>query len=196
MDRRVLALHTALRAAVTLPGVAPTPLLVIGHSEGGMCGAALARVEPAITHLALLASTGLNQLHELTIRERIERNKQLEGQAQESVAETWQRILQNPNSVEDFAWGHPYRRWTSFLSTSTVDELRGWRGKIYAAHGALDEVVPRESFDNMVEELSSAGADLTVFRFKGAHSLYTAEEGLLERIVDWCFENPETLHNR
>ena len=92
----------------------------------------------------------------------------------EEIYETFARIQLKPNSITDFAWGHPHRRWSSFLATSALDELLRSRARVYLAHGARDSVVPVAAFELVRAELIRHGRDVTAQRFEDAdHSLGT-----------------------
>ena len=46
----------------------------------------------------------------------------------------WSKVLAKPDSIDDFWMGHPYRRWSSFLKDSVIDELKRGHAKVYLAH--------------------------------------------------------------
>src|SRR5262249_55685248 len=116
----------ALRAAWTLPGIDPTRALVLGHSEGGIVAARVAAELPQVTHVASLAAGGPTQLFDLAeVRRRSQPNDK-PGDAERRVREVyeeWSRIQKDPDSINKFWLGHPYRRWSSFLKHSVAEEL-------------------------------------------------------------------------
>ena len=105
-------------------------VLVIGHSEGGQVAAYIAARMNLITHIALLSSTGINQINDLHYNSSFE-----------NISDSIRKIKENPISHEQI-WGHPIKRWSSFLSTSTLDELIKTNAKIHITHGTSDKSVP------------------------------------------------------
>ena len=83
-----------------------------------------------------------------------------------------QAIQADPGSSTRFAWGHPYKRWSSFFRVDPGDELLRSKARIYIAFGTADESVPALSEEIAIAKLRLAGRDLTVRRVANAgHSL-------------------------
>jgi len=200
LDRWAEALRAAVAAARTLPGVDVGRLLAAGHSEGATAVAALAAREPAATHVASLAGSGPTQLFDLVEAARRPRQPDEAAEAAErrveAVYATLAAIRANPDSAIDFAWGHPYRRWSSFLATSTLDELLRTHARLYLAHGDLDATVPIAAHDVLRAELARHGRDVTADRRPGADHGFrqpgdTGPEGMLavfRTVLDWYGE--------
>jgi pimeloyl-ACP methyl ester carboxylesterase len=189
----------ALRAAIDHVTGGPSPgkpVLVLGHSEGAIVAATLAAEDPRISHLALLSGSGPTQLFDLLAAARREAATDADAAHRtHDVLADYGRIRRNPEALT-LTWGHPNRRWTSFLSTSTIEQLRRTTANLYLVHGTADEVVPVQSFDMMIAELIRDGRPLRVERIDGAtHSLSRADESsdhsaaaIFARIVDWFLE--------
>ena len=64
-------------------------------------------------------------------------------------------------------WGHPYRRWSSFLADSPLDNLRESEARVYLAYGTKDRATPPVSGDLMAAELDRLGRDVTTERRLG-----------------------------
>ena len=181
LERWAEAVSTAVRAAAGLGGVDTGKLLVMGHSEGGITAARVAAVNSAVSHVALLSSSGPTQLFDLA------------ATGHDDVYSEFAKIMAHPDSVQEFAWGHPYRRWSSFLSTSTLDELLRSRARIYLAHGAEDDVVPVAAFDVLRAELIRHARDVTTERIEQAgHGLRRRGQAqtagmraVFGRVVEW-----------
>ncbi|MBI3708805.1 MAG: alpha/beta fold hydrolase, partial [Proteobacteria bacterium] len=161
-----------------LPQNDPTRLLVVGHSEGGMIVARLARLEPGITHAAILSGSGATALDDLYARAR--RHSSATGADDPSavrrqiaaVDDNVARILAQPDSIAEFAWGHPYRRWSSFLPARPADDLQASAAAVYIVHGTADDSVPIESFETLAAALAAANRAATIVRRENAdHSL-------------------------
>lgn len=187
----------AVRAAHTLPGVDPSRTLVLGHSEGGIVAARVAAEEPRVTHVASLAGGGPTQLFslaELARRGRLgDPAKDAETRVRQ-VYEGWAQIRADPDSVTRFLWGHPHRRWSSFLKSSVTEELLRSQARVYLAQGTEDASSPLAAFDVLYAELLTRGRDVTGeriegadhgFRPKGASGPPAEMKALLGRVVDW-----------
>src|SRR5262249_5784434 len=147
-----------------LDGVRRERMLVIGHSEGGIVAARLAVRFNGITHVALFGSSGPTQLFDL-----------LENERDAAFVERLRDIHRHPNSCSRFAWGHPYRRWSSFLTTSVMEEAIRSRAKFRLVHGVSDVVVPVMAPKMLRAELLRRGRDVTLDLHAGAgHGLATA----------------------
>jgi pimeloyl-ACP methyl ester carboxylesterase len=139
LDRWSSAIDAAIKKVRASVAIHPSGMLLIGHSEGGIVAARLAASDPSTTHIALVASNGPTQLFDLAwkARQRQEANTRqssMVGADPEEIYAIFQRIQADPHSIEKFAWGHPFRRWSSFLSTSTLDELLKSRTSVFMAH--------------------------------------------------------------
>lgn len=184
----------ALKAVLAQPEIDPTRVLVIGHSEGGIVAARTAAESPRVTHVAPLGCGGVTQLFSLA---ELARRKAPEGQgaaAMEKVYADWRKILEKPGSTQDFWMGHPYRRWSSFLQHSVIDELKRTQAKVYLAHGTLDEADAVQGFDVMRAELLARGRDVTAERVEGGDHGFSTDgksaqgEGMARvfgNVVEW-----------
>lgn len=194
LERWCEALHAALRAARALPGVRAGPVLAIGHSEGGIVAARLAAEHDWITHVGVLAGGGPTQLFDLiTLARRgtfFARVSQVPEQRVAYVLEQWRQIRADPDSAAKLFFGHPYRRWSSFLATSTLDQLAAAKARVYAAQGALDAAVAPESFELLRAGLLARGRDATCELVPDADHSFAVPDGdgwraVLTRVVGW-----------
>ncbi len=192
VERWVEALQSALIDAVTRPveetGIDSTRVLVMGHSEGSdMAAHLVASVNTnrpgTVTHTALLAGASVTQLFEmmqLAWRERVSGELLKDRQARvDNVLEIWRAIQADPDSTTEMAWGHPYRRWSSFMRNSAAHSLEQIAReqsdvKIFLAQGTDDASSPVESFDAALARLLIAGGTAEIRRIPGAdHALST-----------------------
>lgn len=200
LERWAGAVSAALESALTLPGIDRSRVMVAGHSEGGIVAAAVAAQRPEVTHAGVLACGGPSQLFdmaELARRPRFDGESEEDREARvEEVYNAWSRIAADPMSTTSFEWGHPHRRWSTFLATSTLDELAKSRAKVYIAYGTADESVPVASTDALRAELVRRGREVTCERIVGVdHGYarpgaagYEGMRGVLARMTEWFLE--------
>jgi pimeloyl-ACP methyl ester carboxylesterase len=192
----------ALRAAWGLHGVDRNETLVIGHSEGGIVAAMAAALEPKITHVAVLAGGGPSQLFDLAeLRARpLSTDKPGDSfRRRESIYTEHAKILRDPGSITKSWLGHPYRRWSTFLSHSVTEELLKTKAALYLVQGTADTAVSITGFDVLVAELRARGRDFTFERIEGAdHGFRTPEmpagspagiQAVIGRVLTWFFKS-------
>lgn len=193
-ERWEAALEAALSDARTLDSVDPGRMLLLGHSEGARMAAMLAGRRGEVTDVALFAMGGLTPYFDMLASAYQSGDTTAERLANMDRADAVLReILAKPDSIDDFAWGHPYRRWSSFLTLSPLDDLRRSRARIYVANGTADASVPFLSSQALVAALTVDRRDIAVRRIPDAdHSLRTyGAKGSAEtaaeyaRALDW-----------
>ena len=204
LPRWAEAINASLRAAQTLSDIDPLKTLVIGHSEGGIIATRVAAENSNVSHIGLLSTNGPTQLFDLVQTARdsggVDESWQQKEERVREVYSLCARVLADPDSIARFAWGHPYRRWSSFLETSTLDKLLRSRARVYLIHGSDDKVVPVATFEVLRSELVRHHRDLTAELIEGAgHSLritgqsvVNAMMAIFNRRLDW-FQEAHTL---
>ncbi|HLK58866.1 MAG TPA: hypothetical protein VKU00_19995, partial [Chthonomonadaceae bacterium] len=168
-----------------------------GHSEGGIVAARVAAENPQITHVASLSGGGPTQLFDLVHLARTQGfgdpAKTEEARAQ-AIYDGWADILKDPTSTQKFFLGHPYRRWSSFLSDSVLAELDRAKAKIYIAQGTADSSVAPESFDMLYAHLLTQKREVTGERLVGGDHGYRKKEdqdpisgfqSVLDHVATW-----------
>lgn len=172
LGRWAEAVVAATRAARRLPGIDTTRLLIVGHSEGGLVAARIAAHLPGVTHVALLAGGGPTQLFDLL---HLARSGIFFGEISSDpagreahVRVQWDSIRADPESPTRDFFGHPYRRWSSFLADSPMAALAGSSAKVFLAQGELDRAVSRESFEMLAAQLLAADRAPAVHLVAGA----------------------------
>ena len=165
LDRWAEAVQAAIKASLTLDEIRPGLILVIGHSEGGIVAAKVAADFEAVTHVAVLAGEGPTQLFSLL---RIARDGGFFSSISadpntraQYLLDQWAQVMADPLNADSLFFGHPYLRWSSFLSTSTLEQLLRTNAEIYVAQGTADDAVAFESFDVLRAELLAKGRDAT-----------------------------------
>jgi uncharacterized protein (TIGR03067 family) len=171
LPRWVEAVDAALTATHRLEDVDWTRTLVVGHSEGGIAAAHLAARNSQITHVAVLAGGGPTQLFDFVeFAAQARPTDRTPADVQARVADVyagWAKVMADPDSADKLWLGHPHRRWSSFLRTSTLEGLVAARASVFAAHGTLDKAVPVASFDILRAGLAARGRDLVAVRLEG-----------------------------
>lgn len=151
--------------------------LVMGFSEGAVMASLLAARDPKITDVVSVGGSGTTQLFDFLVGaydcfDASACVAQVEAQAK--------AISAKPQSATEFAWGHPFKRWSSFFRVDPAQELLRSKARVYLAFGTRDESVPPPSQELLAAKLMSEGRDVTVRRVADAgHSL------LLRNTSDW-----------
>lgn len=179
----------AIEAARKLPSIDGERVMVVGHSEGGIVASRVAAERDFVTHVAVLAGGGPTQLYDiLQLAKSGEFFRRISEEPDERMAyvlNAWADIQANPDSADEFFFGHPYRRWATFLSTSTMEELESIEARVLLIQGAKDLAVAPETMTMTQTHLTSKGKDVTAHMIaEGDHSFnLPPEEG--ERVDGW-----------
>lgn len=157
-----------------------------------------------MTHVATLAGGGPTQLFDLIELARAgalcgNGGRDPDACVRDLLAQ-WDDVLKSPDSTEAFFLGHPHRRWTSFLATSPIEELRKTRARIFIGQGTEDKAVYPPGADVLYASLRSLGREVEYSRVKGDHGFMTpGEDGQLatqgwqamhKRVLAWFLERP------
>jgi pimeloyl-ACP methyl ester carboxylesterase len=195
LERWSEALRGAIRAACARDDVdCAAGLLVIGHSEGGVAAARVAATTPGVSHVAVLAGEGPPQLYSLLNLARsgefFSRQGETAAARQAYVMEQWRQVLLEPDRADRFFFGHPFRRWSSFLSTSPADELRSINARVFIAQGTADRAVAPEAADMLFATLAARGRDACHSRIAGADHSFALPgtdgwKDVLTAVRDW-----------
>jgi hypothetical protein len=176
----VRRIDLALRHALARPWVKGRRTLVIGISEGATAAAALAAADERVTDVALVGGSGPGQFFDFIAgayasgpddAARVRGLQSLDAQLKE--------IQAAPEDGTKFAWGHSYKRWSSFFRSSSLGNLLKSRARVYLVSGMADTNVPILSTEVLYSELASAGRDV---RFR---RLPEADHNLLPRGADF-----------
>lgn len=198
LERWAEANEAAIRAARRLPLIDKSKTLVAGHSEGGLVACRVARDLPEIiTHVSTIAGGGASQLFDLiSLARQGEFFDEVSPDAQQRVQfvlDKWKDIQSDPASAEKFFFGFAYRRWSSFLAASPIEELSATQAKIYIAQGTADKAVDPASADALYAQLVAKNKQVTYDRVEGANHSFRIKDKpktdgwqeLFERIGKW-----------
>jgi hypothetical protein len=154
-------------------------IIALGFSEGGRLVTRLAAENNKITHLICVVSGGLNQFFSSIINLRIDAatGTMTQKEAQEaidSLFSVYKKIYSNPQSTENWYYGHPYKRWGSFCTDIPLENLVKLEIPIYYLNGSVDRSTPVLEADYIMLEFIRLGKpNLTYTVIPGCdHSLY------------------------
>ncbi len=191
-ERWLVALKAALDDAHRQTGVDSRRTVVLGGSEGAVMASLLAGRDRRITDVIATGGSGTTQLFDFiaaAYARCFDRSRCIADEEQRMAA-----IRTDPTSATKFAWGHPYRRWTSFFAVDPGDELLRSHARVYLAFGTADTNTPPLSQEVAVAKLLAAGRDVTVRRVQDAdHSLvgpgedFSALDREYRRALDWVW---------
>lgn len=194
-------IQRAVAHARGLPWVDSDRILLIGLSEGATVAAALAARDSAITDVALVGASGPSQSYDMIALAYASTEEQAEKAAAVAAVEAQLReILADPDSSTRFAWGHPFKRWASFMGSSSVENLLRSSARVYMVSGMADQSVPISSTEVLFSELLVRNRDVQFRRIPGAgHDLlpvgadFSASMPRLEaeftRITEWFWKS-------
>jgi pimeloyl-ACP methyl ester carboxylesterase len=175
-ERWMVALRAAMDDARKSPWVDPNRTLVLGFSEGAVMASLLSSHDKNVTDVIAMSGSGTTQLFDfvaLAYRRCFDASQCLAD-----IDRDVQAINAKPDSSTDFAWGHPYKRWTSFFRVDPGEELLRSNARVYIAFGTADDSVPALSEEHAVARLRLAKRDVTVRRVPNAgHSLSESQNG-------------------
>ncbi len=190
------AVSASLKAGLKLPGMDRSRVLVVGHSEGGLVACYVAVRNRSVTHVATLAGGGPAQLYDLIALARkgvFSRGQSDPENSVDYLVSEWKKVLAEPESTDKLFLGHPYRRWSSFLSTSPMEELSKFKGQIYIGQGLEDTNVEPSSSDVLYAQLLARGKQVTYDRLSGLTHIFSTKDDLknsgwpieMKRVLDW-----------
>ena len=178
----------AFTHAINNSDVSKKDVLVLGVSEGAVVASALASKHDTIRDLALIGASGDNQLFDFIS---LAHTNGRQNSIQE-IANKAKEILEDPNNSEKFAWGHTYKRWSSFFKVSPSNLLKDTSKRIYLVSGTEDRSVPIQSTELLYSRLVLQGSDVRFRRVEGAgHNLlkngdsWEKLEAEYKLITDW-----------
>ena len=130
----------------------------------------LAGSDASITDVVALGGSGTTQLYDFIVH--AYRSCFDTPACLADVEAKARAIARRPDSATEFAWGHPFKRWSSFFRVDPGAELLRSKARVYVGFGTTDNAVPALSQEIVVAKMLAAGRDITVRRVPDAdHSL-------------------------
>ncbi len=181
------ALRAGLAEARSRQADSAKKLLLVGHSEGAVVAAHLARLCPEVSHLALLSGSGPSQLFDF-LQQAASDSEHL-AQLQHS----YRMLSESEHDNDELLWGHPIARWRSFLQVSTIDEVLAGNASVFCAHGSEDRKVPFSSALVLVAELMRKQHPLLFYPVYGADHGFNTVDGpkmamVFQRMLAWLYD--------
>lgn len=176
-------------------------ILVVGHSEGGIVAARVANLKKdQVSNVVIMAGEGASQLYSLyklaedgTFFNTKEHNMPTSEQRLQYLTNRWKDILDDPKSTENKFLGFTYLRWSSMLTTSVIDELTNYNGKILMVQGTADKAVFPETATIAYATLLTKGRNVELRLIENAdHSFRILDKPeidgwkmVIEKIINW-----------
>lgn len=178
--------NLALDHALKRPWIKSGGTLIVGVSEGATIASMIAGTNRKVSHVALIGASGPTQFYDFIVSAYRSSSSDKEAKAKlEDLEITRKKIFDAPDSSVEFAWGHPYKRWTSFFRNSSTQHLLRSSASIYIVSGMQDKNVPILSTESMASELVTAGHNVTLRRIPTANHILVPEGG------SWADSDPE-----
>lgn len=195
------AVEASIKATIRSGLADSSKILVIGHSEGGLVACKVANdMSGLVSHVANLAGGGDSQLYDLLILARkgnlFKNISEDPASRVQYVLDEWKNIQAEPFNTNRFFLGFSYLRWSSFMQTSSLEQLENSKAKILIVQGSKDENLDPASADQLYAHLLSKGKNVAYHRLENAdHSFKDVtkpnENGWkteMEKILAWFFE--------
>ena len=168
--------------------------LVIGLSEGGTLAAALAEANDSVSHVAIVGGSGTTQLFDMIVAQYTKTPDIAARVALDELTDAVAAVLDDPESSDKFLWGHPYKRWASFLTVSTIGMLERSEASVYILSAMGDRSVPPQSSELIFATLFVSGRTVEIRRLPNlGHSMLSDDFGIasleaeFKKIRDWFY---------
>lgn len=167
-DSWLEVLSTAFAHAMENSDASKSDALILGVSEGAVMATALSNKHSAIRDIALIGANGDNQIFDfISLAHSQGRPADIEN-----IVEKASNILADPFNINKFAWGHTYKRWSSFFKASPSHFLKDTKKRVYLVSGTNDQSVPIQSTEFLYSKLILQNTNVTFRRIDGAgHNL-------------------------
>ena len=162
-------LTMAMTEAIKKLGYRPRKILLFGQSEGAGIASELAAINTSVTHVITTGGSGTTQLYDFVVF--AYQNCFNRSACVEQAYVQLDDISKDPQSVTRFAWGHPYKRWSSFFRLDPAENFMKSNAKIYVMFGTADVATPALSQEIIAAKLKSSDKDITVRRIPDANHM-------------------------
>ena len=156
------------------PEVVREGVVLFGFSEGAVISSVLSNKIDNVKNVILFGGSGTVQLYDFILNS----YQQCETETIDCVDDVYENlssIRNDPSSFTQFAWGHPYKRWSSFFKIDPVLELLKSSARVYIAFGMNDRSTPPLSQELAIAQLRLQEMDVTARRVPGANHMMINE---------------------
>lgn len=193
LPRWTEAVNAATQAAMKLPVINPSQLLVLGHSEGGQIACEVAAVNPQVTHVAVMAGGGPAQVFDFL---KLARSGAMYDpgrtpqQRVDAFLADWKKVMDNPTAPDKFVLGHSHLRWSSFAKSSPVMAILKSKAKVFIAQGTEDTNSLPDSAEVLYAELLARGRNVTYERVEGGNHAFMTKD---DNGTGWSLTNGKAV---
>lgn len=151
-----------IESQVAAMPVKPTQVVLVGVSEAAWASASAALHSRLVTHLAIVGSGSYSMRRSLAVLKQ-------RGAIYFDVETGWQKISDDPLSLEKEWYGNRYRWWSDVMDIDPMTDLLKLDIPILVGIGERDESVPVESAYDLEKQFKQAGkSNLTLKVYPGA----------------------------
>lgn len=191
------AIETAIKKARKNSTIDKSKTMLLGESEGAVIAGKIAHDNSFITHIGLIGVSGSIQAFDFVINAYNSDQSDAEKIAKiEFLKKTEAQIISDPQSQTKFAWGHTYKRWSSFYKIALDELLPKTKANIYVLLGMKDKSAPSLGTELLLTKLEFAGRSAKIRRLSDTGHTMIKPGGSYddlgkeyELILDWFEEN-------
>lgn len=147
----VKTINIALQNTLNVLDGKPKDVIVFGLSEGAGIASQVAVENKFVSHVIFTGGSGATQLFDFVLTQY--QNCFDKSRCIEELYNTVEDIKKYPNSDERFAWGHPYKRWSSFFKLQPYFNLLNANVNVYLVFGTSDKATPVLSQELLAAQL-------------------------------------------
>lgn len=186
VETRASSYAAAIREFLKTQGF--SKVFLVGASEGGDLIPKvyhLIKKEVPVHGLGIISSGAMPQGEQFRILEQrraaIKDPEYLKGL--QEIIRVENSLSEHQDNTSDFIFGHPLRRWASFLSYDPLPELLEVGIPIFLYHGREDTATPVEASQRVAQAFQFQGkTNLTYVEVPGGHSAIASD---IPRLTSW-----------
>jgi pimeloyl-ACP methyl ester carboxylesterase len=164
-------------------------IILFGHSEGGVLVPPVynrMKAKERIDSLVIASAGGMSQEKQMLLLS--SRNVENPSETQEILSK-FSEIYNDPDSIIKFWWGHPYKRWASFLRYKSAEDIERIDIPILLYHGRKDKASPVEASRMVFDEYNKT-RNVSLIEDDGDHGSVFWNLRAVEKWIDDHKNNP------